>query len=292
MPRWPDILELLSAEGIIATTSTEPEPLRGGDISAAWQLQSASGAVFLKTGPATVLPHFSAESDALAEISATNTVRVPAPLCVTSTANTAVLALEWLDLQPPSERTASMFGKQLAALHQSRSSSFGWHRDNVIGSTPQPNPASSDWPAFYREYRLQHQLQLAAANGYGGELQEEGSWLCENLGALFSDHHPHPSLLHGDLWGGNWAASGGQPVTFDPASYYGDRETDLAMTRLFGGFSSEFYSAYNDAWPLPRGADARLPLYQLYHVLNHLNLFGGGYESQALRLLAVLRRNI
>ena len=132
------------------------------------------------------------------------------------------------------------------------------------------------------------QLHLAAGNGLSQTMVDKGLKLAAVLPRLFTDYTPSPSLLHGDLWGGNWAVCGGEPVIFDPAVYYGDRETDLAMTRLFGGFSEEFYAAYEAAWPLPEGHAARLPVYQLYHVLNHLNLFGGAYLGRALAIIRSL----
>jgi fructosamine-3-kinase len=129
---------------------------------------------------------------------------------------------------------------------------------------------------------------LAAENGFTGELQQEGDRLLSNLGQFFNGYWPEASLLHGDLWGGNWASSGGEPVLFDPAVYYGDRESDIAMTKLFGGFSAEFYHAYEEAWPLAAGSEKRILLYQLYHVLNHLNLFGQSYLGRALGIIRSL----
>ena len=128
-------------------------------------------------------------------------------------------------------------------------------------------------------------MELAARNGYGGELSQKGADLIARLPELFTGYAPEASLLHGDLWGGNWASTGGEPVIFDPAVYYGDRESDLAMTRLFGGFSPRFYEAYEATWPLADGYQRRILLYQLYHVLNHLNLFGRGYLGRALGLM-------
>jgi protein-ribulosamine 3-kinase len=170
-------------------------------------------------------------------------------------------------------------------MHRATSGRFGWHRDNTIGATPQLNAWESDWIVFWQTYRLGYQLDLAARSGHGGQLQRRGGLLLERLPALF-DHAPVPSLLHGDLWGGNFSGDAeGNPVIFDPACYYGDREADLAMTELFGGFSGRFYSAYRAAWPLDPGYDTRKTLYNLYHILNHLNLFGGGYGSQAERMI-------
>ena len=155
----------------------------------------------------------------------------------------------------------------------------------VISSTPQINTRTEDWAAFYRDHRLGYQIETAARFGYTGELQDLGRRLMDRMPAFFAGHDPSPSLLHGDLWGGNHAASGGAPVIFDPAVYYGDRETDLAMTRLFGGYSEAFYAAYLEAWPLPARHESRLGVYQLYHVLNHLNLFGRSYLGRAISLL-------
>jgi fructosamine-3-kinase len=169
-------------------------------------------------------------------------------------------------------------------MHRCESGRFGWHRDNTIGSTPQINDPSDDWITFYRDHRLGFQYQLAADHGYG-ELMPSGQQLMDCLDQFFADYKPRASLLHGDLWSGNYAIDqNGQPVIFDPAVYYGDREADLAMTELFGGFSARFYAAYNDAYPLDAGYKVRKNLYNLYHILNHLNLFGGGYLGQAERM--------
>ena len=176
-------------------------------------------------------------------------------------------------------------GRQLAAMHRNGRERFGWHRDNTIGSTPQPNASSADWIKFWREQRLGFQLRLAARNGHGGRLQSQGEKLLECFPALI-DHDPQPALLHGDLWGGNLGYdSDGHPVIYDPAVYYGDREAELAMTELFGGFPGHFYAAYEEAWPLEPGYRVRKTLYNLYHILNHLNMFGGGYLGQAQRMI-------
>ena len=234
-----------------------------------------------------------AEAAGLAELGAANVVRVPRVLAVGPAAGNAFLALEWLAAQAKGAASERLLGEQLAALHRVTVERFGWSHDNTIGSTPQANTPCGDWAEFFRERRLRPQLALAADNGYAGL----GPWsdrLLEALPTLLAGHRPQASLLHGDLWAGNWLAlASGEPAIFDPAVYYGDRETDLAMTRLFGGFGAAFYRAYEAAAPLPEGAALRAELYNLYHVLNHLNLFGGGYEHQARgmmqRLLAQLR---
>ena len=200
-------------------------------------------------------------------------------------AGTAWLALEWLDLGRCPAGAERALGERLAALHRHTAPQHGWHRDNFIGRTPQPNGWHDDWVAFYGERRLAHQLRLARDNGFGGELQDLGARLIERLPEFFDGYEPVPSLIHGDLWGGNWSCCDGEPVIYDPAVYYGDREAELAMTRLFGGFGGAFYAAYTEAWPLAPGHERRDTLYRLYHVLNHANLFGGGYAGQALSLL-------
>jgi fructosamine-3-kinase len=182
--------------------------------------------------------------------------------------------------------TASLeqLGIDLACMHRHRSSHFGWHRDNTIGSTPQINDQTDNWVVFYRRHRLGVQYQLAADHGYG-QLLPAGERLMDRLEQFFTDYQPQASLLHGDLWSGNYAIDEtGRPVIFDPAVYYGDREADLAMTELFGGFSPRFYAAYNNTYPLDAGYKVRKNLYNLYHILNHLNLFGGGYLGQAERM--------
>jgi protein-ribulosamine 3-kinase len=240
---------------------------------------------FIKTAPAAAFEMFDAEAEGLRELAAANTIRVPNVLDVGIDGNDAFIALERIDFEKPNSSTKRMLGERLAALHRCTADEFGWHRDNTIGLTPQSNTQSSDWVSFFREQRLEFQLELAGSNGFSGELQTLGRKLCDELPAFFIDYEPAASLLHGDLWAGNWGVTNGEPIIFDPAVYYGDRESDIAMTRLFGGFGQDFYDAYESAWPLESGHERRSNLYQLYHVLNHLNLFGGAYLDQALRLL-------
>jgi len=265
-----------------------PRPVGGGDISDAWRVEGPSGPVFLKTGPADAGDIFAAEADGLGVIAAAGRIRVPAVLGRGQAGPLAWLALEWLALESPSASTDRELGRLLAGLHRSTSETYGWHRDNWIGATPQINTQGTDWCEFFGRSRLGFQLTTAARYGYGGELQERGEALLDALPQLFDGHSPPASLLHGDLWSGNRAACEGQPVVFDPAVYCGDRETDLSMTRLFGGFSSGFYTAYEDEWPLPDGHEERDLVYRLYHVLNHLNLFGQGYHARALTLIREL----
>lgn len=292
MPDWSAIRNVLADAGVEIdgeVGDAGPRPVRGGDINAAWRFETGDTALFLKTGPRAAEDMFEAEAEGLSELAAANAVRVPTAIAAGAAGRDAFIALEWLDFERTTRGAERELGEKLAALHRHTADRYGWHRDNTIGRTPQKNAWNDDWVEFFRAERLGFQLDLAAAGGYGGELQTLGRRLADGLEALFDGYEPDASLLHGDLWGGNWAVADGEPVIFDPAVYYGDRESDLAMTRLFGGFGPEFYAGYEQAWPLADGADARVDLYQLYHLLNHLNLFGGAYASSAL---AVLRRRV
>jgi protein-ribulosamine 3-kinase len=257
----------------------------GGSINVCYRWLSDTGPLFVKVASVEALPMLLAEAAGLAELGAANAVRVPRVLAVGPAAGNAFLALEWLTAGPRSAACERLLGEQLAALHRRTAQRFGWSRDNTIGRTPQANAPCDDWTEFFRERRLRPQLALAADNGYVG-IEPWADRLLEAVPQLLEGHRPQASLLHGDLWAGNWLAlASGEPAIFDPAVYYGDRETDLAMTRLFGGFGAAFYRAYESAAPLPVGAALRADLYNLYHVLNHLNLFGGGYGRQALSLM-------
>jgi fructosamine-3-kinase len=219
---------------------------------------------------------------------------VPHVLARGRAGDTWFLALEWIESRPAGREAERRLGEQLAAQHQATAAQFGFAEDNFIGRTSQANGWLPDWAEFFRERRLRHQLVLAAQNGFAALLEQPGARLLEAVTALLDGHRPEASLLHGDLWAGNWLADEHDaPVIFDPAVYYGDREADLAMTRLFGGFGRAFYDAYQAAAPLPAGHAVRAELYNLYHVLNHANLFGGGYARQARtsidRLLAEVR---
>jgi protein-ribulosamine 3-kinase len=245
-------------------------------------------ATFEKTGPASALAMFEAEAEGLAELRAANEIRVPGVLRCGTSDGRSYLILERLALEPASGAVAHRLGEQLARLHRHRQTRFGWHRDNTIGQTPQMNDWSDDWVAFFREQRLGYQVALAVGKGY--DLGRAGARLGERLPELFEGYEPEPSLLHGDLWAGNWGSVDGEPVIFDPAVHYGDRESDIAMTKLFGGFARDFYEAYESIWPLAPGHERRELLYQLYHVLNHLNLFGASYLARAKSLFDQLLR--
>jgi len=238
--------------------------------------------MFVKLAPKDRAWVLEAEAEGLRALASASAIRVPAVLGAGLAAGCTWLALEWLDLESPTPCSEARLGEFLAQQHRTTSARFGWHRSNNIGPTKQVNDPDPDWSRFYVTRRLEPQLALAERNGSHGRLVDRGRLLCERVPALLGGHEPAPSLLHGDLWAGNHARDpSGRPVIFDPAAYFGDREADLAMTRLFGGYGREFHAAYMAAWPLEPGASEREPLYNLYHVLNHLNLFGGGYLRQA-----------
>jgi protein-ribulosamine 3-kinase len=252
------------------------QPVSGGCIHRCYRATLSGRTVFLKVNHAQFADAFAAEADGLAALRAAGCT-APEPISHGAAGASSFLLMEFLELKARGDFAA--LGRMLAALHRRQGERFGWARDNYIGSTPQPNGAHDSWAQFWRERRLAPQLALAKNNGYTLD--------ADHVLDLLEGHEPAPSLLHGDLWSGNAGfLAGGAPALFDPAVYYGDREADLAMTDLFGGFPPEFYSAYG---PLPAGYETRKQLYNLYHLLNHLNLFGGGYLGQvkaALRLLA------
>jgi fructosamine-3-kinase len=263
------------------------EAAHGGDISQSFRVGDGTRTFFVKTQAAVRLELFEAEAAGLAELAAANAVRVPRVICLGVAAGQAYLVLEHLALQ--SRGDAASLGRQLAQQHRVSAERFGGARDNWIGATPQPNAWTDDWIDFWRARRLGFQLKLAAQNGYGGPLQRDGEVLMARLDEFFGARRPAPSLLHGDLWGGNHGfLADGEPVIFDPAVYFGDRECDLAMSELFGGFAPAFHAAYREAWPLDSGYATRRTLYNLYHVLNHANMFGSGYAAQAHRMIAQL----
>ncbi len=280
------------AEAISAALGTrfeiaERRTVSGGDINQAEQLTGCDGSrLFVKFNRPERLAMFKAEAEGLVEIASTGVIRAPRPLCCGAEGGHAYLVLEYLELS--SRGDAADLGRRLAAMHAVTAPQLGWRRDNTIGATPQPNGWLDDWVEFLRERRLGYQLTLAEKHGASSGLMAKGERLLTELPMFLLGYTPAASLLHGDLWGGNYGYAEGEPVLFDPAVYYGDREADLAMTELFGGFPGAFYGAYREAWPLDPGYETRKTLYNLYHVLNHFNLFGGGYGGQAERMIGML----
>ena len=265
------------------------ERVSGGCIHQCYWVIIGGKRRFLKTNAIEYSDAFAAEADGLAALRNAG-LRAPEPLAHGVAGGEAYLLLEFLELKGKGDFAA--LGRMLAAAHRKPGPRFGWERDNYIGSTPQKNGWADDWAEFWRERRLRPQLELARSKGFDLRKAAETAWSRSGpftgLDALLEGHEPQPSLLHGDLWSGNAGFTAEGPVVFDPAVYYGDREADLAMTELFGGFPREFYKAYNEVFPLPEGYELRKHLYNLYHLLNHLNLFGGGYLGQVKATLRLL----
>jgi fructosamine-3-kinase len=292
------IAESIAQASGLPFEATATESVAGGCIHEAWRIEGRSGKAsrhfFAKTNQAGSAAMFAAEADGLEALRAAGKVRVPAVVARGENDDHAWLVLEWLELAPLAAASGARLGEALAAQHRIGQERFGWARDNFIGASPQANGAGDDWLAFWREKRLMAQLRLAAAKRLPSRMIDRGERLASDCEAFFAGYAPARSLLHGDLWGGNASAlEDGTPVVFDPAVYVGDREADLAMTELFGGFPADFHSAYRTAWPLDDGYRVRRDLYNTYHVLNHANLFAGGYVRQAEqaieRLLAEAR---
>jgi fructosamine-3-kinase len=251
-------------------------PASGGCIHDCYRVRIGGQPRFLKTNAAHYADAFAAEADGLEALRRAG-MRAPAPLAHGTAAGRAYLVLEFLDLAGRADFAA--LGRMLAESHRQPAARFGWRRDNYIGATPQANGWMDDWPQFWLERRLRPQLELAKRNGFQLDLPAL---------TMLEKHAPEPALLHGDLWSGNAGFTADGPVVFDPAVYYGDREADLAMTELFGGFPREFYDAYREVYPLPEGYERRRHAYNLYHLLNHLNLFGAGYLAQVKATLRLL----
>jgi protein-ribulosamine 3-kinase len=284
-----DIKYDITQQTAISFDGCQQSSVGGGCINSAYKLDAKDQIVFIKTNQASLLQMFEAEAQGLQELRELNCVRVPNVICVGQTDGHSYLAMEYIELGSLRGQASHFLGQQLAQLHRHQQGYFGWHIDNTIGSTPQHNERNHNWVEFWQQQRLSKQLFFAARNGFNGSLQKRGQKLIEKIDVFFADYYPQASLLHGDLWGGNAAADPqGNPVIFDPASYYGDRETDIAMTELFGGFNNDFYAAYQAEYPLDSGYKTRKTLYNLYHILNHLNLFGGGYLSQAESMIEQL----
>jgi protein-ribulosamine 3-kinase len=280
-------------EKAIARATGEPvkiareEAVGGGSIGEARRLELADGRrFFLKSLASEQLPGiFAAEAAGLAALAGAGLLRVPRVLAQEED----FLLLELIEVYHPAAGFFEDLGHGLARLHrETRSELFGFTQDNYLGRSRQPNGWSRSWTTFWRDKRLGYQLALPTARG-DRELQVLGGKLLDRLPQWLDEVKVPPSLLHGDLWAGNYlCGTGNQAVLVDPAVYYGHREAELAMTRLFGGFPPAFYAAYEEEWPLPPGERERGALYELYHLLNHYNLFGPSYRSRCLDILRLL----
>ncbi len=268
-------------------------PIGGGCINQALRVATAENVYLLKWHAKAPPGMFSVEARGLRLLQASSTVQVPQVFAAADagSAHPGYIILEWLE---PAPRRASadmaILGEQLAALHAVTRPQYGLDHDNYIGTTPQINTPDADWIVFFRERRLRYQVELAARNGYLPAARRRGlERLLERLPNLLDAVERRPALIHGDLWGGNLLPTGNNVALIDPAVYFADREAELAYTQMFGSFDPRFYAGYRAAWPLAPGYEDRRELYNLYHLLNHLNLFG---ESYAGHVDAVIRRYV
>jgi protein-ribulosamine 3-kinase len=264
-------------------------PLSGGSIATSYHVELENKqSLFIKVSPQHP-DMFIKEANGLRELQKANALRVPEIIL----ANEEILILEFLPVSSPTNRKYffEQFGIQFAQLHRYTSDQFGFDENNFIGSTPQKNLLRmSSWKDFFVINRLEFQFHLAEQNGYvDKEIVSLYQKLESRVEQLIPDDREPPALLHGDLWNGNFLClENNFPAILDPAVYYGHREADLAMTMLFGGFSEAFYESYHKEYPLNDGWKRRCELYKLYHLFNHLNLFGEGYYSQVVGTMKFL----
>lgn len=273
----------------IKANQASVHPVSGGCIHNAYRVSFQDGSdVFVKCGSGPKADMLRSEHHCLRLIEGTHSIRCPHPLAFVESDGYYMLVLEFLDLTPLQSIASIHLGHQLAALHRQTAPNFGWDVSNFIGATPQNNTWEPDWATFFWKWRLLPQLRLAI------DLIPSSRWTkLENaFFRIMKGHVPQPSFLHGDLWSGNAASiAEREPVVFDPASYFGDRETDIAFTHMFGGFPQGFYHAYKEEWPLPEDHSRRETAYNLYHSLNHLNLFGSGYLQSTIQSIETLLLN-
>lgn len=283
-PIWQAVAQIVRDSTDISCDSFETSPVYGGDINKAWCLSCGNERFFVKTNRSDMLFMFEAEQAGLQEIARSQSIRVPAVFGCGFGGVLSFIVMEFLELGRDADE--ALFAQQLASMHNHSLNQFGFHIDNTIGSTPQYNNYMDDWVEFWQIHRLGFQLELAKKNQLDKEMIHRGEILNEVVGRFFCYYQPKASLLHGDLWSGNQGAdSESNPVIFDPACYYGDHEADLAMMELFGQPGAGFFDAYNEVFAIDPGYAVRRDLYNLYHILNHANLFGGGYATSAQRLI-------
>jgi fructosamine-3-kinase len=284
---WQSLAASLAEQLQLPTGEVRATPVCGGSINQAWRLELGNSQFFVKLNRPDRLAMFDAERAGLEAIRQSAALRVPEVFLTGQMKGHAFIAMEFIELG--GQLDAGRFGVALAALHNSFNDQFGFAGDNTIGSSLQVNTFNQDWVDFWRRHRLGFQLELATQNSLDARLIDGGHRLAEQLDKFFKTYQPRPSLLHGDLWCGNQAAdTRGNPVVYDPACYFGDHEADLAMMELFGHPGERFFASYTEHFPLDTGYTLRRELYNLYHILNHANLFGGGYGAQARRMIEIL----
>lgn len=288
---WAAVIQLIEQKSGHRITDYKLGEVYGGDINQAWRLTTAERDYFIKTNRKSLISMFEAEQIGLQEIHRSRSIRVPGVIGCGWEANQSFIVMEFLDLTGMTDETR--LARKLAKMHRFTRDEFGFRIDNTIGSTPQINTDCENWVEFWQRRRLGYQLNLAGKNSLDSEMISRGEILCCDVGKFFSSYKPIASLLHGDLWRGNQGADReGNPVIFDPACYYGDHEADLAMMELFGQPGRGFFDAYSEVFEIDPGYPVRRDLYNLYHILNHANLFGGHYAGSARKLIEKLLAEI
>ncbi len=272
-------------EEILNEKVTSNSFLGGGSIADSQKIRTSSGKeYFVKSYSQSKSNILKNEVNGLIEIQKSKSIKTPQIIYY----DDDILILEFIKSGRKNKNFSELFGIQLTAMHRLKSDKFGFYENNYIGSNHQINlPLYSNWTDFYWENRLLYQFKLAEKHGYvNSDFRKLFNQFESVYRNIIEGTEEEPSLIHGDLWGGNYLVDeSGNPVLIDPAVYYGHREAELGMTILFGGFDSEFYSSYNEAYPLFDGWKERLDIYKLYHVMNHLNLFGSGYLNQTLSII-------
>lgn len=286
-----DVPELARTLGLEADSIRLTDVL-GGSMARAWRLEAPDRTLFIKCMDPDHFDRLDAEHDGLQRLAENGALRTPAAAGCGRLDSAAWLALEWLQFGSPNASSLGRLGESLAELHRPAGEYYGLERDNFIGRTPQINTPGRDWTSFLFECRLEPQLARLGRRHARTFPATRLAPLRERWEREFGDYQPTPSLLHGDFWSGNAEIlADGTPVVFDPAVHFGDRECDLAMADLFGGFKPAFFRAYVRAWPLEPGWEERRRFYQLYHLLNHANLFGGHYLDICNKLIDDLARS-
>ncbi|MGA8164509.1 MAG: fructosamine kinase family protein [Waddliaceae bacterium] len=259
----------------------------GGVLNQCLSFATDKGKFFVKANKENPVAMFAAEAAGLRSIIKTGTLKVPTPYFYGQKQGCSFLILEHLELLPHTAESQRQLGKQLAEMHlKKEATQFGYPIDNTIGTTPQINGWKENWVEFFITNRLDYQLRLAETRYHDKEIRKSGEKFLKKFSDFFTDLTIFPSLLHGDLWNGNTAANGeGNPVVYDPAVYYGHHEADLGILLMFGGFTSDFHQAYHENIPKQPGFEERQLGYQLYHYLNHYNLFGDSYRPTCLSII-------
>lgn len=268
------------------TTIVDFTRLHGGCINESGKLITSAGTYFIKWNNKSTYPNMlQAEAKGLTLLTKTNTISIPQVIHLDQTDDFQFLLLEFVENKRPSSTYWQTFGEQLAALHQTSDSNFGLDHDNYMGSLKQKNTRHTNWVDFFIEHRLDPQLTLAVnTKQISKDVLRKFEVLYSKLNQLLPTEKP--ALLHGDLWGGNLLSGLKGPTLIDPAVYYGNREADLAMTQLFGGFDRSYFDPYQNVFPLTSDFAERIDIYNLYPLLIHVNLFGGGYSAQVNRIVS------